>query len=208
MVKIISNATPEDNVSVEDFPTRLRVYANHDTRILRECLNRGIESKYAHLNIPRWKRGDESQILQLILAKESGFLVLEGETECVNPFLDRAKWDEFHRVNAERSRKNTGRQASPVYLDQDSPLAPVTPSNAFPFPGNQTISVEKKFISPSEADFDNDERKKFVQSVCRHDWSTGPHPLLPGPVRWSPVLFCQDCFRDLDLEDCTCPPRD
>ena len=204
---MITTATSEDNVHVEDFPSRLRVYAKHDTRIIRECLKRGIEPKHAHLNIPRWKRGDESQILQLILAKESGFLVLEGKTECVNPFVDRAEWDQFHRLYAEQSR-NTGRQASPVYVDQDSPLAPVTPSNAFAFPENQTISVEKKPLSPSAVDSEDNERKKFVQSVCRHDWSTGPHPLLPGPVRWSPVLFCQDCFRDLDLEDCTCPPRD
>ena len=184
-------------------------FARQDTRVVRDILKNGITSKYAlHpeiLSLPKFKREEKFELERMILAKENHFLVLPGETDCV----DNAKeWREWDQIYDRKNQENVGRHASPIYIDQDSPLLPTTPANSFPFPEGQTISVEKKVVSPSEVDHEIEDRKKFVQSLRDHDWKSGVHPLLPGPVRYSPVLFCSECFRDLDLEDCTCPPHE
>ena len=212
MVNMISKATSEDNVYVTDFPARLRVYAEHDTRVLKKCLKRGIESEFTHLNIPRWKRGDESKILELISAKDSGFLVLEGDTECVNPYTDWAKWDEIHE-NYKRDSVKIEKIQTPPQPDT-SPLEPHTPS-VFEFPEQQVISADRQFSSPRAEDFDTPTQS----SVPRVQWG------WPGCNEWgygrtsdahnewvrnleqapaiSPELYCSDGCDQVWYE-CTC----
>ena len=107
MAPMISKATSEDYFYVDqELPQRLEELAAHDTRVLRKCLKRGIEAEYVHLDIPKWRRGDEEKILQMISAKESGFLVLPGKSKCVNPYKDQVKWDKIHAQNLARKSQN------------------------------------------------------------------------------------------------------
>ena len=179
-------------------------YAYVGAQALRHILKNGVTQEYAHLNLPSFKRSEGSEIEKMLLAKENYFLVLPGQTVCVDPEKENLEWPQnfrdFQHSNQARSEASkTPPIARPV--DQTSPLEPKTPS-MFSFPEAQVISAEKKIRSPIDEDFED--RKEFMESFWAYDHSS-PTPFLPGPLRMSPELYCVDCYRVAD--ECSCPPR-
>ena len=194
-------ATAEDNFYVErELKPHLHPYAFQDTRVVRKILKSGITKEFAHLDLPKFKRGEERDLMNMILAKESHFLVLPGETDCVNPERDWAEWDKKHadfRESAERIKGKSGAGQTPPF-DQASTIEPKTP--AFEVPEIQVISTEKKFSSPTDSDFNTPTSSGTDE---RYPWYDA---IPPASEQISPELYCTPGCGEV-WYDCTCPDR-
>ena len=177
-------------------------YAYLGSRVLRQILNNGVTQEFGHLNLPRFKRSEGIEIEKMLLAKENYFLVLPGQTKCVDPEKENMEWPQNYQ-EYQRSNQSEPSKTPPTDrpVDQTSPLEPQTPS-MFSFPETQVMSVEKKTTSPVDEDFED--RKDFMERFWAYDHSS-PTPFLPGPLRMSPELYCLDCYRVAD--ECSCLQR-